>query len=342
MKINRIELLQRLDAVQPGLSAKENTEQSSCFAFQDGWVMTFNDQIACKAPSKFPPEFIGAVKADPLLKQLREWSDDEIDVTWNESRLIIKGTNKETKIRLFAEVLLEVDRVDIPTEWYALDPEFSEAVSIVQQCAAKDESQGYITTCVHLHPDWIEAFDNNQMTRYTIQAGFAEPIVVRKDDLKHVLPLDMTEFADTNSWVHFRNPADITISCRKAMDEFVNIDDFPVFEGDPLTLPKGIASAAKRAAVFSSENKDNDQVKVELLPNPGRIRISSIGESGEFSERLPAKYEGQPRMFFIRPRLLEEIVTRHTECLITEDRLKVEGGKWVYASSLGDAEDTGA
>ena len=47
MKINRMNLLNVLESVHPGLSKRDMVEQSACFVFQGGRVITFNDEIAC-------------------------------------------------------------------------------------------------------------------------------------------------------------------------------------------------------------------------------------------------------------------------------------------------------
>jgi len=46
MKINRQEFLDSLEMVKAGLSPREFIEQSSCFAFKEGEVLTFNDESA--------------------------------------------------------------------------------------------------------------------------------------------------------------------------------------------------------------------------------------------------------------------------------------------------------
>ena len=45
--INRELFLEQLESVQPGLSTREIIEQSSCYVFRGGEVITFNDEIAC-------------------------------------------------------------------------------------------------------------------------------------------------------------------------------------------------------------------------------------------------------------------------------------------------------
>jgi hypothetical protein len=65
-QVNREVLLQQLESVQAGLSSREIIEQSSCFVFKDGNVVTFNDEVSCSRPCELG-SFTGAVQAAPLL-----------------------------------------------------------------------------------------------------------------------------------------------------------------------------------------------------------------------------------------------------------------------------------
>ena len=56
--------MHKLEAVSPGLATREAIEQSSCFVFKDGRVMTFNDEVACSIDCELG--FDGAVAAKPL------------------------------------------------------------------------------------------------------------------------------------------------------------------------------------------------------------------------------------------------------------------------------------
>ena len=52
--VNREAFLHQLESVQAGLSSKEMIEQSSCFAFIKGKVVTYNDEISCRQKCEVP------------------------------------------------------------------------------------------------------------------------------------------------------------------------------------------------------------------------------------------------------------------------------------------------
>lgn len=340
MRVNREELLNNLEAVQPGLSKREIVEQSSCFVFQNGRVMTFNDEIACSHESSV--NLTGAVQAEPLLAILRKLGEEEIDITPGEGELRYSGKRREGGVRMEDEVILPIENVEIPKKWRKLPREFSEGVSLVEKCAGKDES-AFSVTCVHIYPEWVEAYDNLQVARYHMRTGVKEPILVRRNSIKHIHALDMTEIAETEAWLHFRNPAGLVLSCRRytknELDPGSMLDVSAIldFKGEPTILPKGLADAAEKAEIFSAENSDGNLVKVEL--RAGKLRITGRGVSGWYREMKSVHYDGRALSFLIDPKLLVEITSRHNECQITKTRLKVDSSKFVYVSCLGDEKD---
>lgn len=337
MIVNRESLLNQLELVQPGLSPREIVEQSSCFIFKDGLVQTYNDEIACRHTCLL--SITGAVQAAPLMAILRKMVEEEINVEVGEGELLLQGKKRRAGIHMEMEILLPVDSVEQPTTWKTLNEDFGDAIQIVEQCAGKDESK-FATTCIHVHPKYIEAFDNYQASRYKVKTGFASETLVRRDSLKHIITLGMIEFSETASWVHFKNANGLMLSCRRFIEDYPPLDKILNVTGTKTTLPKGLADAADKAQIFSSENADNDQVTVEL--RPGKLRVTGQGSSGWFSEVKQLTYDGAPISFLISPKLLMELTKRHNECEIAPGCLKVDGGKFVYVTCLGEVgEDDG-
>src|SRR6516164_7589427 len=104
------------------------------------------------------------------------------------------------------------------------------------------------------------------------------------------------------------------------------------FKGEPAQLPSGLAVATELAEIFSEENSDANIVRIDL--RPGQMRIRGEGNTGRATEVKALKYDGPKMTFFISPILLKQIVKKHTACEITKDKLKVNGGKWVYVTSF--------
>jgi len=336
--VNRENLLNELESVRPGLSPKEIIEQSSCFVFTGGNVMTYNDEVACVR--KCSLEIEGAVQAEPLLQMLQKFPNDEIEVLLEEGEFRIKaGRRRSTGIRMEQQIMLPIDTVEKPKSWKPLDPEFAEAVDIVSRCASKDQSQ-FSLTCVHIHPKWVEACDNYQLSRFPIKNPVEQACLVRVESLRHIVDLGMTKFSETEAWIHFRNKSGLRLSCRRSMEEYPDFGEFLKVKGTPATLPKGLGEAVDKAEVFSKENADNNQVMVSLSPKEGgRLSILGEGVSGWYKEVKKLKYKGQAFKFRIDPKLLITITERHNDCEISERHLIVNGARFKYCTCLGKADE---
>lgn len=334
IRVKREELLQQLESVQPGLSKRDIVEQSSCFAFKNGLVMAYNDEVACS--HKCLLTITGAVAAEPLIELLRKLPEDDLEFTVEEGELRVKGKRRAAGITMEEKILLPIDALEKVEEWKPLHPDFADAIGIVQQCAGTDQT-AFKLTCVHIHPKWLEACDNFQMTRYKIKTGITESTLVRQSAIKNIVAFGMSEFAETPSWLHFRNPGGLMLSCRRYVEEYDDLAPYLQVEGKKAQLPKGLADAIEKAEIFSSEDSERNEVMVML--RPGKLRIRGLGNTGWYSESKKVGYKGPPINFMIAPKLLKDLTERHNECEISEDRLKVNGGRFVYVACLGKADD---
>jgi DNA polymerase III sliding clamp (beta) subunit (PCNA family) len=335
MKVNKEQILHQLDSVSPGIATKECVEQSSCFVFQDGQVITFNDEIACSISCDLG--FTGAVAAKPLLDLLHKLTEPEIDVSANENELLIKGKgHRKSGITLEAEITLPISVVTQPSEnmWRPVSQSFSQAVGVVQTCASKDANTFHLT-CIHITQDYIEACDKFQLARYDLNTGLTQECLVKRDSLKHVRELGITEVCETDAWLHFRNPSGLVFSVRREVLDYPDLSALTKMVGEPITLPGGLAEAVDKAQIFSAETTDN-VVTIEL--KQGWLRLRSKGLSGWYEECREIGYTGEPLSFTIAPKMLLEITEKTNECFIVPGRLKVIGTDFEYVTCLGTVE----
>jgi len=336
MNINREEFLNNLEAVKAGLSPREFIEQSSCFVFADGQVMTFNDEVACR--KEVGLKLSGAVQAAALLDILGKITDEELKIRENEKgELEFAGKRKRFGITKDAEIFLPIDRVETPEKWAPLPKEFTEAVGLVQHCVSTDESR-FVLTCIHIHPEYVEACDNLQIMRVKLPTGVKESILVRGSSLNHIVSLGMDQMAVTKSWVHFKNQSNLIFSCRLYREDYPDLGAQIKVKGHDITIPKGVKEASERAAVFASNKSGDPLVGVSLTA--GQIEISGEGLSGWYKERKGVAYEGPPMTFVIAPTLLMHISEHHNEARIGDSKLKVNGGHWAYVTVLGKPTET--
>lgn len=328
--LNREALIAQLQSVEPGLAEREVLEQSSCFVFRNGRVHTFNQDIACSQTCELAIE--GAVRAKPLLQLLTMLVEETLDFTFNDGHLIVTGKRKEAGIVAEKQITLPIDTVEKPGKWHKLDESFVEAIELVQHCASNEENQ-FMLTCIHITPDCVEACDNTQAARVKVATPVQRDILVRRDSIKHITSLGMTEISETESWVHFRNPMGLTLSCMRYIDEnYVDVSSLFRDKGEKIVLPKGLISAAEKANVFAQETTDDVVVFIEL--RPGKLRLRGKGAGGWYKETRQLAYEGPALAFTLAPQLLMDICKKYTDAEVTREFIRVRGGKWRYAACL--------
>lgn len=339
MKLNKDEFLDRLEMLESGLSNRETVEQSSCIVFQGRWMMTFNDEVACRIKSGI--EMTGAVKADALLKILRKIKDPEISIhDDNPGEMQFRMKGKRFALIKEQQIFLPIDQVEMPgkDDWYELSQEFTEAVAMVRECVS-DNDNFFALSCVHFHPDWIEGCDNFQVMRVRIKTGFQNSVLVRGSSLRHITSLGMDQFSMTKSWIHFKNQAGLILSCRRYKDDYLDTSSRLETKGHKIILPKGMAEACDRCGIFAEDIAGAPYVTVKVRKD--LVKIRGEGLNGWNEEIKGTEYDGPPMEFQISPGLLKQVSEQYNEAEISKTLLQVKGKKWHYVTVLGlpKAED---
>lgn len=330
MKMNREELLSTLSAVSSGLDAKQEVDQSGCFAFVGGEVITYNDEVFCSAP--LDAGFEGVIPSAPLLGLLGKLSASEVDASMKDGSLEVRSGKGLARIKVESEVRLPVGAMERPEKWAKLPEGFEAALGVVMPCAGSDASK-FLMTCVNLAPGWVEASDNYQICRHPMETGLAAPTVVKRDTLKAVLGKGASRMSETENWLHFRGKGKVSMSCRRYMDEYPSgtvTDVLARPKGAKVELPQGLRAALDKCKVFSDKSEGGT---VEVRLKPGAMRLDGRGAYGSYSEVLEAGYSGDPIRFGISPSLLAEISSRGGKCFVSAGLVRVESGKFVYVTA---------
>lgn len=355
-RVNREDMLRSLESVQPGLSPKDTIEQSSCFAFLNGRVHTFNTAVYCQATTGLGDEFVGAVHAKPLLTTFRKLTTEDVWVWTGDGHFTVsdkpkppppepgkrrkreKGTTNTVNVRIMAEIALPLDQIKSPTEWKELHESFSDAVSLVQDCCGSDTKEAFMLTCVHVHPKFVEASDSIQAARYRLPTGVTTPTLVERAGMKHVAESGVSQVGETESWVHFRSDHGFVIAVRRnAADQYRKMGAYFDDEGTlPVTLPKMLAEAVDLTEMFSAESGEGNRLVIALTEEG--MTVNGKGNSGYAEVDKEAQYVGPDVLFTLPPKVLKAIGERSTACKLRSDRLLIDGGNWRYVSALGTVE----
>lgn len=335
MKINREKILGVLELVYPGISRKEDTDQSDCFAFKDGMVFTYNGGLSIRTESGFPKEMVGAIKAQVMLDHLRKLKVEEVEVEDQEDIFLVKGKGERIKFVKEKKFQLPIKDVETPENWKKLPEDFVEGLKVVQECAGSNQAE-FVTVCIHIHPEWLEAFDTFQMCRYMVKTGFLNSTIVKRDFLKHIIGFDTTQFSETDRWVHFRNKSGLIVSCIKAVGEYPDISEFMDGDGvwSPIKIPDGLGDKVSSASISSASNSGYNHVRVVLDGEKKKVYVIGLGAASEYKGWKGIDYTGKQISFMISPKLLSSITSKYKECQITDGRLKVIGDNFVYCTCL--------
>lgn len=336
-RVKRQEILKQLELVAPGLATREIIEQSSCFVFRKGKIITFNDEILCRSNSLLDG-VDGAVQAEPLLALLKKLPDEEIEIKTTGQTLSVIGKAKRARLVMQQEIVLPFREVERPTDWRKIPKGFMAALELAADCASDDESQTKLA-CVHIHPDYVEASDNFQMIRVPLRSGIKQPMLIRKGSAKQLSMLKATQISEVGDWVHLKADG-LIASCRSFIGEKYPTDTITQIlgkTGNKVKLPKQLAGSLARAQIFSATSSKGNVVVVEL--RAGKMKLEGRGDFGWYEEVRKSTWEGENTRFSIAPKILLELSKRADECELTDVCIKVDGKSFLFACATEIMED---
>ena len=340
MKLKRDRLLKELQKVAGGLAAggKATVEQSDSFVFQKGMVMTYNDEVACRAKCCLP--ITGAIHAKTMLSTLSTWPFDIIQLNMKEGGLAFRGKDAKGLLRVEKEIRLPTKNVEMPKEWKKLhdELELQEAVELVGGCVSKNNASPHLC-CIHFSSKGLLACDGVQAGRFALELPFKQDTLLRMASLKcvyteEVMGTGPSAISITKNWVHFKDTHGLIVSCHKFADDYPvdKIDKIFATKGSPIVLPKEMRDLVQRLDYYLNDTEVNQWLIVRV--DSKCIKITGSGTRGKQTIRKTIKYKGKPMAFNINPNLLRELGGEQDECQLAKNFIKIKKGKFQYITSL--------
>lgn len=338
------QFINQLNVARAGLSYHEiPCSQDDCFVFKDGYIFTYDLNILCAVECNVPIE--GAVCAKPFLQQLKLVDDWEISIELYDDSLVLARGLSQIRFDLEKEILLPMDHVPDPGLWNPLPKELADAVENVAPCADKDLDPFGIG-CIHVTKNFIEACDNYQLCRYTIETGIEPNILIVAKDLAKIAKHKMTQFSITAKWIHFRNDEGVRMTCSCYTKDDVNFDPlYPCLDsiiGDDnkfLTIPKELVQAVSRAPVFTKASERKDEVRIDIKGKT--LKVSGEGVFGYHEENFDLDEHVTDFSFKISPAMITWLAKKQKCCELSRDRLRIDADSYVFIASLCQDEDDG-
>src|SRR4030042_2317477 len=331
--MKRQDLLKALEIVKPGLSKKSNIEEASSFAFMNGEVVTYNDEISLRHPS---PELnlTGAIQADELYQLLAKIKKDEIELTQEKNEIVIQSGKMTAWLVIKSEITLPIDQIGSISKWQDIPEDFFYLLKFAAGACSRDTFRP-ILTAVHVNGNIIEGSDN-----FRIIYGKLKNLVEVNEFLLpaasalQVIKLEPTKIAEGTGWIHFKTDEGTVMSCRVFQDEYPKIEHLLQVEGTEVSLPGNLDEIIDKACVFIQDKSILDMaVKITLTGND-RTFVESKSETGRFKEEANIRYKGVPIVFSITPYLLKDKLTETSTCIIWDRMVKFEGENWIYITAL--------
>lgn len=334
MQINREELEKALTLVKPGLAARDIVEQSTSFAFIDGCVVTYNDDISLSCPVA-GLEIQGAIKADEFFQFIRKVKKDEIDVEVEGEEIVFKAGRTKAGFTLQEKILMPLENLkEKKTKWYPIPDDFCHYLSLAMGACGSDMSRELLTG-VNVEKDGhMTGSDSFKIMRCdTGQSLPVDTFLIPAKSAVEVVKLDPEKIARGKGWIHFKDKTGATLSCKLFEEEYPDVSEYMDVIGYDISFPQKIHEILDRAGVFAKREHILDE-EVVISVEDNRFKVSAKSDTGWIHEEVNFKFEEDPFMFTVTPYLLRDILKETSNCIVGERALKFQGAGWEYIAWL--------
>ena len=338
MEISVKDFKNALEIVKPGLATSETTiEQVTSFAFTKKNVITYNDEICITHPL-VDLDMQGAIESDLLYKFLSKIKTKQIELSMSETDVTMKSGRIKATFNLNSEIKLPLDDEKLTTKgkWKDLPEKFVEAITMAKGCTSKDMINAKLN-CVHINKSGIvEGTDGYRIFRYTFAEELPlKTVLIPASSITAIVRINPTQVAKGNEWIHFKNEAGTTISCRVLNDEFANTTPHlkEGKNGVKVEFPKELIDSLDTAEIFA----ENSMVKITISKR--KLKVNSSSQIATYNEEIALSNKAEPFAFQITPYLLKDILKQIAFCNIYKDRLIFKNENWIYMTTLSILED---
>ena len=338
MKINKKDLLEKLEAVQPGVSNKEIIEFSNTFSFTGKELITFNDEISVRCP--FESDIIGTVVADQFFKIVSKIGSDkegDINLKENGNELLIKGKRVESGVVYDPEGALPLDELELKDTWYKLPKDFIEGIKLSAFCCSNDAVRPLLM-CINITKNQLQSADPQRVFRYNLDSKMKKEFLLPAAYVSVISKYKISKYTISGDWAHFTTKDNIVVSCRIYQEEtFPDIDQFFSDEGNEFIFPKQTKDVLEKALIFCDGDAPLEHFALIDIKSE-KLIISSKGSAGWLKETIPHKSQIE-FSFDVNIHFLIDILKSTNTCIINEYKknpqlIYFKSDKWEHSISI--------
>jgi len=317
MELNRHALLGKLELLMPGIDKKGIAENTSSFIFDGERIYTYNDTIGVAV--NFTTGLQCAVPAQSLYRLLSKLPDEAVEVALLEGALKIKGKKSRATVKVVEGAVLPFDDKVTKARDATAMPAKSSFNKAVQFClfTTNRHTQEQVMGCVHIASDkkgtYAESTDSTRMTRYYFTTEVMPlDILIPLAAAQSIIKYEVESIAEAEGWLVFNCKGDTTFATWTVAATFPNLKKAIASFGEvqsEIVLPPGIIETLERAEIFAQADTKVDQdVYIVFTVNDGKMKISSSGVYGKFTETVDVEYTGAEVSFALPPLFVRDIL----------------------------------
>ncbi|MDP8268191.1 MAG: hypothetical protein P9L97_05630 [Candidatus Tenebribacter davisii] len=325
------ELLSVLNKVKPGIAAKNIIESMTYFYFSGTNIITYNDKISIQ--HQLQTDFALFVKAQDLYNLVSKITTKDIDLVEKDGKLNISCKTMKAKLSTIndSEIKIRIDEISTLIEkakWKPLSENFSESVKVCVYTASKQDSDGTLT-CIYVNGKNCISSDNARISHSILKSDMDE-MFIKASEVQSLINTNPTEYAISNSWLHFKNEEGCIFSIRKVSGEYPDFLQFFEFEGEKVELSKGVLEGIDLTSVLVDDS--DPAIKFKISNNSTLLSIKSDG--GTVTHRSKIKYDGKDIEFTINPEFLKEMMRHSSTIILGKDKAKLKTENFSLLTTL--------
>lgn len=339
MKINKTQFQKALAVVKPGLLNKEILAQTTSFAFLNGRVATYNDEISISHPIK-EIDFEGAINGQELYELLARITKDEVDIVSSDSELLITAGRVKAGLRLEKDIKLPLMALPKKMEKIPNPEQFCHLVKLAMETCSTDLSKIKLTcVCVKKSGEIIGSDGYRLLYGISEESPVAD-FLLPATSAEEVIRLDPTHVSLEKAWVHFKNADGTFISCRRLEDDYIENtliqNVLKISKGQKIQFPSKIEEMLDRVWQFAKRDFTLEE-KVEVNIVGGKISLKASTETTRsWIEEKSSITCDADFSFIITPSLFGDILKMTHSATINNDikKMKFQGEGWQYVLML--------